>query len=92
MAEAAAVSGLASRVRAPWPWRPSKLRFPDRTEHTVRSCPVTAALLAEYPELEGGEPDYPMLATALRITEDEARRESAPGQLGPSARTPFARA
>ena len=26
--------------------RPSKLRLPDSTEHTVRSCSVTAALTA----------------------------------------------
>jgi hypothetical protein len=32
MAEAAAVSGLASSVRAPCPWRPSKFRLLVLTE------------------------------------------------------------
>src|SRR5262249_32155843 len=31
MAEAAAVSGEARKVRPPWPWRPSKLRFEVET-------------------------------------------------------------
>lgn len=33
IAAAAAVSGLASNVRAPGPWRPSKFRFDVETEY-----------------------------------------------------------
>ena len=48
---------------------------PPDPEAQRRKRALTDALLAEYPELEGGEPDYARLAKALRMTEDQARKE-----------------
>src|SRR5688572_4242307 len=52
-----------------------RLPGPQDPEAQRRKRALTDALIAAYPEVEGGEPDYAMLAAALRITEDEARRE-----------------
>ena len=51
--------------------RPPRAQDPEAQR---RKRALTDALLAAYPELVGGEPDYARLAAALRIPEDEARR------------------
>ena len=57
----------AERTRVPGPLDPEKER---------RKRALVDALLAECPELEGGEPDYAALARAENITEEQARHES----------------
>ncbi len=57
----------AERTRAPGPLDPEKER---------RKRALVDALLADCPELEGGEPDYAALARAENITEEQARHES----------------
>jgi hypothetical protein len=54
----------AEETRAAGPLDPTKER---------RKRALVDALLAECPELEGGEPDYAALARAEHITEEEAR-------------------
>jgi len=62
----ALAADAAEDARAPGP--------PD-AEAERRKRVLVDALLAECPELEGGEPDYAELARALDISEDEARQQ-----------------
>jgi hypothetical protein len=48
---------------------------PPDPEAERRKRALAEALLAEFPELDGGEPDYAEIARASDITEDEARRQ-----------------
>lgn len=47
---------------------------PPYPEAELRKQALTDALLAAYPELEGGPPDYAAIARSERITEEEARQ------------------
>src|ERR1700722_16218254 len=85
---AAAVSGLAGKVRAPWPWRPSKLRLLVLIEFSP--LPTTSPFIPRHIE----QPDSRHSAPASMNTRSRPSASAAfltccePGTM--SARTPRA--
>ena len=88
MAEAAASCGLARWVRAPGPWRPTKLRFEvDTTRRPGGTASPLAATHSEQPDSRHSKPASRNTcaspsASASRLTSSE------PGTI--QARTPLA--